>query len=184
MPNHVRTVVKFRNLKGDGDKLFLLRMLARNLKETDDLFTPDHPDYIMDFNKIIPEPRTIEECPESCIRTESSYVEEDTERPWFDWYKWRIHHWDTKWGAYDGYTEQGNTFLTFVFSTAWSLALPIMEKLTRLGYDFTVYYADEDYGANCGKIIYNAKSNEWTHLTEKEVSSNPTNYAKRIWDRY
>ena len=40
------------------------------------------------------------------------------------------------------------------------------------------------YGVNCGKIIYKAKSDEWTHLTEKDVSTNPMSYAKRIWDRY
>lgn len=68
MPNHVRTVIKFKNLKGDSDKFFLLRMLARNLTPKDDMFTPAHPDYIIDFDKIIPEPKTIEECPAKHLR--------------------------------------------------------------------------------------------------------------------
>lgn len=79
MPNHVRTVIKFKNLKGDGDKIFLLRMLARNLKETDDMFTPDHLDYIMDFDKIIPKPKTIEECPEKHIRKSEQLWTQDDE---------------------------------------------------------------------------------------------------------
>lgn len=107
----------------------------------------------------------------------------DAEKPWFNWYLWRLHHWDTKWGAYDGYSELGTTTLTFVFSTAWSVATPIIKKLPILGYNFEVYYADEDCGVNCGKIIYNAKEKEWTRI-DAEAMKNPRAFANRIWEKY
>lgn len=186
MPNHVRTVVKFKRLKGELDKEFILRMIAKELTPRDDMFTPDHPDHIIDFNKVIPQPREEEDCPPEYLRPEASHAEPLEDRPWFNWYKWNCERWGTKWGAYDGYTIQGKTYLTFVFSTAWSLATPIVERLRLLGYDFDVYYADEDWGCNCGKIIYNAKDSEWTHEYEEELGDRKarTSYAKRIWDRY
>lgn len=68
MPNHVRTVIRFRNLKKKEDFDFLTNAIARPLTERDDLFTPDHEDWIIDFNKIIPEPETIDDCPAMHIR--------------------------------------------------------------------------------------------------------------------
>lgn len=68
MPNHVRTVIRFRNLKKKEDFDFLTNAIARPLTEKDDMFTPDHEDWIIDFNKIIPEPETIDECPTMHIR--------------------------------------------------------------------------------------------------------------------
>lgn len=184
MPNHVRTVIKFKNLKKKDDFDFILRMIARPLASGDDMFTPDHEDWVIDFNKIIPEPQTIEECPRDCIRTEMSHVEADEDRPWFDWYRWRINHWDTKWGAYDGYTKRGKSYLAFVFSTAWSISLPIINRLTVLGYDFEVLYADEDLGCNCGKITYKTGDSEITHLCEHEAFKDTRGFAERLWDKY
>lgn len=184
MPNNVRTAIKFRNLKNVNDKIFLLRMIAKELEPTDDMFAPDHPNYIIDFNKIIPQPKCEAECPSAYLHPEISHVKPLKDRPWFNWYKWNCERWGTKWGAYNGYTKQGKTYLTFVFSTAWSLALPIVERLKILGYDFDVYYADEDLGCNCGKIIYKAQTNEWTHLYEDELDTDKCKYAKRIWNRY
>ena len=68
MPNHIRTVIKFKNLKKEDDFEFITRMIARPLTEKDDMFTPDHEDWMIDFNKIIPEPKTKEECPAMHIR--------------------------------------------------------------------------------------------------------------------
>lgn len=184
MPNHVRTVIRFKNLKEKDDFECLTRMLARPLAKKDDMFTPDHEDWIMDFNKIIPEPETIDECPEKFRRTEKKDTIETLEdRPWFNWYAWRLTYWGTKWGAYDGYCIQGATTFTFVFSTAWSVATPIINKLPLLGFNFEVLYADEDLGVNCGKLWYNAKAKEWTRIDE-EAMGNARDFARRIWDKY
>lgn len=50
-----------------------------------------------------------------------------------DWYDWKVHHWGTKWNAYDGDKEwspfgQGK-FIRFV--TAWGPPVPVIEKLSK-----------------------------------------------------
>ena len=144
MPNHVRTIVKINKLKKD-DIDIILNLIATKLED------PDYPDevkddYVIDFNKIIPEPTTIEECPEECRvkSAKEAHISEDEARPWFNWYEWRCTYWGTKWGAYDGYTIIGKSFIQFVFSTAWSLAYPVIQKLALMGYNIEVKYADED----------------------------------------
>ena len=65
-----------------------------------------------------------------------------------DWYDWRIKHWGTKWNA------EGTTIAdgTITFTTAWSTCVPILEKLAQ-HINFTLVFADEDWGNNCGLII-------------------------------
>ena len=54
------------------------------------------------------------------------------------WYQWSIANWGTKWNASDTYVEdiialpEGNSMLTFEFSTAWTHPQPIYEKLAKL----------------------------------------------------
>lgn len=184
MPNHVRTVIKFKHLKTKDDFDFIIHMIARPLPPSDDMFTPDHEDYIIDFNKIIPEPTTEEECPKWALLDKGDSIEVESDRPWFNWYRWRLEKWDTKWGAYDGYTIREKTSLAFVFSTAWSTSMPIIRRLMILNYDFEVLYADEDWGHNCGKIIYKAKTQDYTYTFDDDVSKDPKAFAKRIWDKY
>lgn len=121
-----------------------------------------------------------------CIsaKANGSHVSEDPERPWFNWYTWRLEYWGTKWGAYNGYTTCEKTSIAFVFSTAWSVALPIINRLRILGYDFTVLYADEDLGSNCGKYEYNSHTGELFSWYEHEYCKDTVAFARRIWDRY
>lgn len=183
MPNHVRTVIKFKKLKKKEDFDMILDMVARPLEDKrDDMFTPDHPDWIIDFDKIIPEPREKEDCDKDCLVTPGSHIAEDKDRPWFDWYKWHIKHWGTKWNAYDGYTIHDPHSLTFVFSTAWSVAEPIVDRLTLLGYDMDIKYADEDWGRNCGTMTY--KVNDGWDSTTEDFYKDPCGFAKRLWDKY
>ena len=185
MPNHIKTVVKFKNLKKRDDVNIILQMIAHELPEGSHLFSPDNPDHnwAIDFDKIIPEPKEESECPEDCIRTKDSHIMEDEEKPWFDWYAWHCKYWGTKWGAYDCYSIIGKTYLKLVFETAWSLAEPVMKKLRLLGYDFEILYADEDWGSNCGKIEYDASKDVWSHTTGHALP-NPHAFAKGLWSRY
>lgn len=173
MSNHVRTVIKISKINPD-DVSLILNLLA----------TRQEGRIIIDFDKIIPEPRTIDNCPEDyrIESTEDAYIEEIDERPWFNWYKWRLRYWGTKWGAYDGYTVIGKTYIKFVFNTAWSLAYPIIQKLASLGYDIDVKYADEDYGNNCGRLTY-ANELGWTHWDESELKDS-VKFARDLWSRY
>lgn len=66
-----------------------------------------------------------------------------------DWYTWACENWGTKWNA--GSTSYNGEVLEF--ETAWSTPLPIMIKLSEIfpSITFTVQYADEDIGSNCGQ---------------------------------
>ena len=148
MPNHVRNVIKISKIRPEEIEI-VLDMIA---DKCCDPYVPGKAEYMIDFNKIIPEPRDESECPDEYKVDESSPIEILKDKPWFDWYKWHIDHWGTKWEAYDCYTKIGKTCIMLVFSTAWTPPIPIIHKLSVLGYKITVRYADEDYGVNCRKI--------------------------------
>lgn len=176
MPNHVKTVIKISKLNKQ-ERMDLLNSLCRK--------DPDDPlGYYFDFNKIIPEPQTIDECPEDCIRTEKSHVEADEARPWFNWYTWRLKYWDTKWGAYNAHTIIKNSAIHFVFSTAWSPATPVFEKLIELyDHEIEIRWADENWGCNCGKTIHYKGERTFTTFTEYDLP-NSYNFAKSLWKKY
>lgn len=175
MPNHVRTIVKINKLKKD-DIDIVLNLIASPLIE-------DRPtEYAIDFNKIIPEPETEDECPEEYKVNKESHVELLKDKPWFDWYKWHIDHWGTKWGAYSCYTKIGKSYIKFVFSTAWSVAQPIIERLSLLGFPLEVKYADEDWGSNCGVITW-SREQGWEIQFAKDMR-NPERFARDLWDKY
>ena len=67
------------------------------------------------------------------------------------WYDWCCDKWGTKWNSYSPEPFENNTL---TFSTAWSRALPIIEKLSEMYRDirFKYAWADEDIGVNVGKL--------------------------------
>ena len=173
MPNHIMNKWKISHIP--QDKLqYILDKLTMVTKEGDRM---------IDFDLIIPEPRYKKDCPKDCLVNSKSHVEIDEDRPWFDWYKWRKKYWNTKWGAYDGYTHTGKTYIILYFQTAWSFAEPIAQELTKLGYNLDIKYADEDWGNNCGRWIYNAKSKDWKICDMNELTPNPTQWAKNLWEK-
>lgn len=179
MPNHVRNVLKFKKLKSD-DIDFILNTIATDSEGDAEGVYPAGK--IIDFDRIIPEPKEESECPDEFKVNKDSHISPDAERPWFDWYRWRIHYWDTKWGAYDCYTIIGKSYIIFVFSTAWSMAYPVMEKLQLLGYEFELKYADEDYGANCGRLTYS--SEQGLNRYDESSFKKPSQWARDLWNRY
>ena len=67
----MRNIVKIKT----NDKISVQDILNRCTS-----FNPDDPlgkDSHFDFDKIIPEPRTKEECPADCLRTPDSHISED-----------------------------------------------------------------------------------------------------------
>lgn len=174
MPNHVRNVLKFKNLKPDEVEFIVNTITIRM-----DVPTTE---YMISFDKIIPEPRTEDECPEAYKVNKDSFGSAHPDKPWFDWYKWRIVHWDTKWCAYNGYTIKGKSYVTFVFNTAWSPPRPIIRRLCILGFDFEYKYADEDYGNNCGKMSYSYEHG-LDEISETDMKY-PVRFAENIWRRY
>lgn len=181
MPNHVKNVLKFKNLKPD-DIAFIVNTIASPITRPEDY----PPSYAIDFDKIIPEPRTIEDCsPEFIIpedKRAKSGLEITDDRDWFDWYDWHVTNWGTKWNAYECYTKQGKSYIQFIFLTAWSMPYEILLRLALLGYDMDIRYADEDLGSNCGKSTYTSEQG-WTHWDESELK-NPYKFASNLWNKY
>ena len=176
MPNHVKNVLKFKKLKPD-DIRFILDTICSPVEDDAGGMTLH-----IDFDKIIPEPKTESECPDEFKVNKDSHIAEYEDRPWFDWYRWHLHYWDTKWNAYDSYSITGKSYITFVFSTAWSMAYPVMEKLHLLGYEFELKYADEDYGSNCGILTWTSEQG-FNHQEARDLK-NPGQWARNLWNRY
>lgn len=66
------------------------------------------------------------------------------------WYEWSCANWGTKWNSYNGRINPSTGELMFL--TAWAPPINIYHKLHEMGYRFTVSFADEDFGRNCGTI--------------------------------
>ena len=180
MPNHVKNVWKISKIPPDKIQ-YILNKLA--VKYTTPEYRGATEEYIIDFDLIIPEPRFKTDCSKRYIVNKSSHVEEDADKPWFNWYEWHCEYWDTKWNAYDGYTKIGKTQITLVFSTAWSFPYSIAKKLEKLGYPLDLRYADETIGSNCGRLTYNPETEDWTHYDESELTD-PVKFARYLWDNY
>ena len=65
------------------------------------------------------------------------------------WYEWARQSWGTKWSAYNAEIVEDNTI---IFNTAWSRAMPVIQKLAENFPDvhFEYCWADEDLGINTG----------------------------------
>jgi hypothetical protein len=76
-----------------------------------------------------------------------------------DWYSWSVDNWGTKWNAGDTSYNGG----VLEFETAWSTPEPVMIELSDMNPDitFTVEYADEDIGSNCGKYTLKGGDGEY-----------------------
>lgn len=94
-----------------------------------------------------------------------------------NWYDWNITHWGTKWNACEPERIDSDTV---VFDTAWSTPVKAIEELSRQYPDntFSVRYADEDIGSNCGRYAFQAGDmvEEWYPTDDEAVQ-----YAKEMW---
>lgn len=101
-----------------------------------------------DFDKIIPQPRTVEECPSKYVIPElerkTSGIEILDDKPWFHWYDWRWDNWGTKWNACDSYKIDEDTIS---FSSAWCPPLKIIDKMSEKFPDRIIefLFVNEDY---------------------------------------
>lgn len=185
MPNHIKNVWKFKNLTQENIQFILnniTKKLDRNGNEI--LNNSDIPVYshIIDFDKIIPQPKSKKDCPTKFInKYDISNDPNDKEKSWLNWYDWNITYWGTKWNAYDEYTIVDKTSVTFVFNTAWSFPEPIANALSKFNFDLEIKFADEDLGNNCGILEYS--HNKWKVQLE-DVLPNPYNFAISLWNDY
>jgi hypothetical protein len=87
------------------------------------------------------------------------------------WYEWRNKNWGTKWNACDSYVTED----TISFSTAWCVALPVIEMLNKLcmahKVTFEGEFCDEDYySTNKGKFFTDGLSDEVTWIIGNDLS--------------
>lgn len=94
------------------------------------------------------------------------------------WYGWCNANWGTKWNA-NGAHWEGNKL---IFETAWGTPIPIFEVLSEKYKDvsFTVEFADEDLGRNCGIIKYYDGAGQGELIFDAEAF----NFAKDLWWGY
>ena len=157
MPNWVYNVIEMRS--SDGEEL--VQFLKQHIV-----------DGIFDFNTIIPEPKTEEDCPREYNFNKSrgrfscnaDILENPPERKWFNWYDWRIEYWGTKWNSggkqyfdYDKILkDEGYRSVRIHFQTAWSAPKPVFKKLLEMHKDLgdlaidIIYYSTEN--GECGGL--------------------------------
>lgn len=130
MPNHITNIITFQAKEEE---------LREALKGENGA---------VDFNSIIAMPTALKGTESPCRLDKAEQKELMNRYGATDWYDWSIKNWGTKWNAYRILDEQG----LIEFETAWSTPSPIFEKLAKTikGCKFTVEYADEDIGRNCG----------------------------------
>ena len=108
--------------------------------------------YEFDFNTIIPEPKTQDECPSVYILN-TEHIQIDKDKPWFNWYTWHCDYWGTKWNACDTYYEIYDDTLEIIFNTAWSAVPNIIRKLSKLYPDLHLSYMYYESGCQYGGSI-------------------------------
>jgi len=96
----------------------------------------------LDFNRIIHEPRSINECPSQYINNGNNHIQILKGKDWFNWYDWRCAYWGTKWNAdsdgvyfsidsIDEILTHNISDLYISCSTAWSPCVPIVLELQK-----------------------------------------------------
>ena len=129
-----------------------------------------------DFNKLVPEPKTKEECEQ---KYGAEYLDDGTKSlghtetdKWFDWYNWHCDFWGTKWNACDTYVVSDDEVQ---FSTAWTEPSPIWSALSKRFPDriieITAEYEDgwitESKWENGIKIEYSEREIEYEYEEEE-----------------
>ena len=121
MPNHVYSALKFIYHDDKGE---MIEKISQSIKSEKSLF---------DFNKIIPEPLE--------IKHENPDILSDASC------EWRKENWGTKWNAYDIILRQKDNWKMIIhFQTAWSVPLPILNKLSTMFPDVEINYIGADDG--------------------------------------
>lgn len=97
------------------------------------------------------------------------------------WYGWSIEYWGTKWNAVNSFILEN--FGQWKFETAWAAPIPVIRTLSMIFPDvtFTLEYADEDIGNNCGVIEFKDGTEKMTFGEGCTVESR-IEFALRLWD--
>jgi Ferredoxin-like domain in Api92-like protein len=160
MPNHVENDLTVRGSKKDVEAFFdAVRGQGIDYKGEKFPIPVDH-------NKIIPYPKKFADMDKAASDYEKKHPGDWSNRPKDGYnqggYEWCNENWGTKWGFYD-FSEvnfsKTRTSATVSFSTAWSPAFPLFDKMSEMfpNLTFTVRYYER--GAQF-KGIYKLKGGE------------------------
>lgn len=155
MPNWCENKLTIRGKKED-----LVNFLKKHYVVANQSYQEDW----LDFNTIIPEPTTPEECEPAYVipAGEDRHLDHEEGREWFDWYNWHCDKWGTKWNSTNAFacdpvdilTEDLNE-ITIWFDTAWSPCRPIIYKLIQMYPELLFEYAYFESGMWFGgRIAY------------------------------
>lgn len=158
MPNWCENKLTIRGTKED-----LVNFLKKHYVVANQSCREDY----LDFNTIIPEPTTPEECESAYVipAGEDRHLAHEEGREWFDWYSWHCNKWGTKWNSANAFacdpedilTEDLNE-ITIWFDTAWSPCIPIINSLIdmypNLKFDYCFFEPGMMFG---GRITYSSE---------------------------
>ena len=107
-------------------------------------FISEHNDF--DFNLIIPEPKSKEQCivdyGEEYIDKGDSHLMHDETDKWFNWYSWHCNFWGTKWNACHVCMADDGSSVDF--DTAWAAPEPIFKRLSEM-YPTCIFTTESEY---------------------------------------
>ena len=107
----------------------------------------------IDFNKIIPMPKILEDdegLEKLSLEERLVFLKENDGCD--DWYNWRIRFWGCKWGASETYIVD-KTHVTF--QTPWDMPEEIFKSISKkFNTRVVVEYADECISENSGRVVY------------------------------
>ena len=171
MPNHVKHDITFSGARVAVDAV--LGTIRGKTKGDDGEFPA------IDFEELVPMPASVRET--MGLELTFEQMAEMRKAGKENWYDWRVDHWGTKWNAFDVSTELDDEDRTILhFSTAWDTPHPILRKLVEICRKNSVtisgLFADEDLGANCGRIGMDGA----THV--EDGSPLAEEIAEKVWD--
>lgn len=105
-----------------------------------------------DFNTLIPEPETEDECPVRYNlnkRPDRDVGPSSSGKDWFNWYEWRNSNWGCKWNSTElsgvnlpdlekDINEYNDTYCEITFLTPWSSPTPILDKILQMDTDLEI----------------------------------------------
>ena len=179
MPNHITNIVKVLNL-GNSTIEQVREKILNDKGDIDFNVVFDMPKCLKDFNphsgvittanakmqiRLIGNPLLgglERENRERALRESESLSEEDKalvqrcidnfkESGFVYWRDWTRENWGTKWNAYGQKVNND----CFKFDTAWTHPEKVINKISKSlpDVEFSIQYADEDTGSNCGSYI-------------------------------
>lgn len=106
---------------------------------------------------------------EEVVKIAKQAIENEKKYGFTDWFGWTRVNWGTKWDADNVYFEFYKGQLVLEFNTAWTAPLPIYKKMAEMfpELSFSIIFADEDLGFNCGTLEY--ENGEKTHEEEGDI---------------